>query len=59
MFTGILSTISKNLFTRNKSKNKLRNTGLKRRVRKKLAEKKKPVANKPVQQKKVQSVSLK
>lgn len=64
LFTSILGTISKNFFSKGRSKNRLTNTGLKKRVRKKLAEKnkpvaKKPVANKPVQQKKVKSVSLK
>ena len=63
LFTSILGTISKR-FLEGKSKNRLTNTGLKRRVRKKLAEKnkpvaKKPVANTPVQQKKFKSVSLK
>jgi hypothetical protein len=59
LFASILGTISKNFFSKGRSKNRPTNTGLKRRVRKKLAEKNKPVANVPVQQKKVQSVSLK
>lgn len=59
MFTSVLGSISKRFFSEGRSKNRPRNTGLKRRVRKKLAEKNKPVANKPVQQKKIKSVSLK
>lgn len=59
MFAGMILPISKRFFSKGRSVNKATNTGLKSRIRKKLASKKKPVANKTVEQKKIESVSLK
>ncbi len=60
MLFGGLASISKHFFKKDKLKNRLKNTGLKKRNRKKLTPIDKAEAiRKPVKEKKIKSVSLK